>query len=643
MNPRFTIVGLTMVLSAFPVSGFGQKGLGCLVCSFKTAAEATKLGQDPLCDDLFGAACLGADGRSKYENRSKKINQELMNVVDEARDQTAKAMGFKNFDEAAKAKLKEAGLDLKDKVDQESWEAAKRASPMGDFANGGPSLGARLYSSVDQCHREVSALEEGMETMEDPSEFHEILRAQESLRAKYEPLTIKAYAHDIPTFIAEHLGPRCSAWKENPEVQKLPENKKAAGVCRNFNQLKRKAVELFRKEGSPQYLAEAENFVKEHYLGEFKMEPPRPTATAAVNSIARAERKAGELQNTVRSLCDSYGSLVENAGAKVLENFVTSVNRSKPTVDTLIDNYYGDRRKDLAERVFTEAKLDIQRFASQLVKDPAKREKILNGYDGLHLHWLEKPSDSAYKSAGQGPKVLDEDKAVPSSVGFGEDVYAVFSDASLSHFTSLNASYTPDMAIGQYKGKEKVNMMPAFIRALDRNPYSFLAVVAHEAGHKIGPEISKINGHDLNPEYQELLACYKDRKSIRMQKKQADEVIADYISSEVLANQIAKLPADKRKAALMSAMEDFCIFDDADHRQHSVRCNGEHPESTLRVNGIYGANPNLRKIVGCEKDPPRFRPCGLKFSLAPLLAGEQRDSTAQPPPPPPPPVKGTRR
>jgi hypothetical protein len=194
----------------------------------------------------------------------------------------------------------------------------------------------------------------------------------------------------------------------------------------------------------------------------------------------------------------------------------------------------------------------------------------------------------------------------------------IFSGPSLSFFTQLNAFYTPQVQFGKMKMEEQVNMMPAFVYNLDKNPYAFLSVVAHEAGHKIGPMVSKINGYDLEPEYRELLNCYKDNKSIKLEEHQKDETIADYISSEVLARQIQKLPAEKRKQALMSSMEDFCIFDDYGNHNHSISCKGSHPENSLRVGGVYGANPSIRKIMGCEKDSPKFKSCGLKTSILDL-------------------------
>lgn len=102
---------------------------------------------------------------------------------------------------------------------------------------------------------------------------------------------------------------------------------------------------------------------------------------------------------------------------------------------------------------------------------------------------------------------------------------------------------------------------------------------------------------------------------IKLEDNQGDETMSDYFSSEVLARQIQKLPAEKRKQAVMSSMKAYCMFDDTSNRQHSISCKGNHPENSLRVSGIFGANPSIRKILGCEKDSPKYKTCGLKVSI----------------------------
>lgn len=262
------------------------------------------------------------------------------------------------------------------------------------------------------------------------------------------------------------------------------------------------------------------------------------------------------------------------------------------------------------------------------MKDPKKKSKIINDYDSLKLAWMEKPPESAYSKKGN-VLVLDEAKAPPSQAQmFTIDAFFAFSDASLSFFTTINANYMPQVQLGKIRVAERVNMMPALIRLGEELPYSLLGIIAHEAGHKIGPEVAEINGYDLKGAYADLLACYKDKKSINLRKDQGDEAIADYISSEVLARQISRLPAEKRQDALITAMTDFCLFEALDS---GINCRGVHPENSLRISGIFGANPNLRKAVGCQGDSPSFKSCGLKnISLPENTAQSKKAKPALP-------------
>jgi len=600
----------------------------CFTCQFTMSPESSKTGQSKVCDDLFGASCLGTDGKSKYEGRAKSLPQELNKSIIEARNKTAVLMGFKDFDDALKSKLKEAGLEIKEPLDADAWKNLKREGD--SFSQGGDNA-KKLYSSVAQCDKDREELQAiQYYSMTDINQLTETAKKYDAFQAKYREQSINLYAKDIPNFISNQIGSKCSSLKSNPSSYKPEENKEVIAACDKISQLKRQAVNLFRIEGTPQYKEQAEKFVRENLLPELKYSyssTTTSTPTSPPPEKTDVEKLRDTLQtasNSLSNYCYSYSSLVENAGNKVFQDFVGEVNTAKPTVDAVIDSFYSESKKKMATQMFQESRSDIQGIVSQFVKDPSKKTEIVDGYDRLKLFWMEKPADTAYKRNDKGILVLDEAKASPAYVRmFNDDVYGTFSDPSLSFFTTLNANYMPPVNMGKSSNAERVNMMPAFIKLSEKNPYAFLAVIAHEAGHKIGPEVSRINGYDLTPEYKDLLTCYKDSKSINLQSGQEDETIADYISSEVLARQISRLPAEKRQQALMSSMEDFCIFEDSDS---GVNCKGSHPENSLRVAGIYGANPNLRKAVGCNADSPKFKSCGLSKISLPSDTGNKGSS-----------------
>lgn len=554
---------------------------------------------DAICEDLFTASCTGTDGKPKFEGRDKSLQQELTDSINKARDDTAKSMGFKDFDDAAKRKLKDAGLEVSEPVDPDAWKNLKGGGP-----SGRPSKS--LYSTVEECHHEARELQTASSTATDLKQLQELSKKYDSFRSKYLELRIGYHAKDIPNFVSGIL-PQCEAVKGVPSTNVDPKMRK---TCENITQIRKQAINLFRLEGTPEYEEQAKKFVREYLpANSYSASKGDPNKT----EIEILREKIDSDGNRSIGNCYMYASLVENAGGKVFRDFVDDVNKSKPTVDAVIDTFYNDQNKQVATQTFQNARTDIKAIVSQLVHDSTKRKKILDGYDDLKLFWIDKPAESSYTKNRNGIPILDEEKSaseIPRALSGTDDLFTIFSDPSLSYFTTLNANYRPSRSVGDFKNSERVNILPAMIHLTEKNPYTFLNVIAHETGHKIGPEISKLNGYDLTPEYKDLIACYKNHKSINLQKGQEDETIADYISSEVLALQIAKLPTEKRREALMSSMETFCIYEDSE--RNSLNCKYPHPENTLRVGGIFGANPNLREAVGCAGESSQFKSCGLK-------------------------------
>lgn len=116
-----------------------------------------------------------------------------------------------------------------------------------------------------------------------------------------------------------------------------------------------------------------------------------------------------------------------------------------------------------------------------------------------------------------------------------DKVKVIFSDPYLTYFNDSNALYLPIYIWGKAKTDEHIEITPARLLLMDKNPYAVLSSVSHEIGHKIGPELSKLSGYDLTSNFQQLIDCYTTRESINLKHNQRDEAIADYISSEVLA------------------------------------------------------------------------------------------------------------
>jgi hypothetical protein len=602
----------------FSLSAFSQDD-HCLTCNFPLAPEASKPGSAKACDDLFGAACMNTSGNLKQEGSSKQLSQEMAKMVHEARNKTAQDMGFKNIDEALKAKLKEAGLLVKEPVDPAAWG---KLVGDGEDADWIENAATKLYASADECGKDLAELQK-MEIykIDDAKTMNETISKYDVFNTKYRELSIKLFSRDLPDFISVNIGIKCHQLDMKPELLKNPENADIVKACGNMTQIRRKAVELFREEGTGGYQQKAEAFVRENFLPElnyipmYSATPAGGAPSAPMKEPTESEKLKALLQvksSSIHSTCMNYNSVAEKVGAAVSEELLVKVAKSKPTVEALVDSVYTRDKEKMANAIFTTARSDIQDLANAFVKDPQKKGLILDEYDSMQLHWMQKPDAAAYIKDESGRPILDQSKRMSSP---GDSVGTAFFDPKLSFFRTFNAFYLPEISFGKQRSAERITLMPAALALLEKNPFAFLSVAAHEIGHKIGPEVSRINGYELRSEYKDLIECYKDGKSIRLQDNQGDETIADYISSEVLARQIQRLPVEKREPALLSAVGAYCSFSDRTQVQGIFMCKENHPEQSLRVSGIFGANPSIRKILRCEKDSPQFRTCGLKTSI----------------------------
>ena len=389
--------------------------------------------------------------------------------------------------------------------------------------------------------------------------------------------------------------------KDNPKEYSHEKNKKAVEICKNLSSIKHQAVKIYKMEGSPSYSEETKQFVENYFLPPLYRSSDKSHDT---NSQVKFEIQRTEIER-LNYFCANYPML--NTAYNVRNKLEEDISRSKTTIDHLIDTFYTEDRRKVLNRMFHSANSDIQDLLSVLVKDATEKGKIQESYDSFDFLWLEKPEDKAYHRK-EGFSLLDIDSLPPNDPRFA------FGDRNLSFFKEINAHYLPSIFTESDK-EDKIVVGPLFFGMLDRNPFAFFSVLAHEAGHKINVTSAKINDSHFLSEYQDLLACYKDKKSIGMQQKQADEALSDYISSEVLARQIAKLPQEKRREAVLSAVESFCIVDSEENNRYHFSVGKPHPQTSFRISGIYGANPSIRRILGCQGDSPFFKTCGLKTSL----------------------------
>jgi hypothetical protein len=618
---------------------FYQTFLLLIAFQFSISAQAANI---DACENLFSASCLGSDGKNKFPNKFQENKDLSVKIISDARDKTARELGFKNFDEALKTELKNKGFEVKEPPDEKAWKVLKGEADL----SGGYDMneGKKLFADISNCEDKLGPIKNySSYGKTDLAEVQKQVAQAEKIFKDLDNKLIQIYSKNISDFVTKQIGDKCRNLKSNPENYNAYDNPEAALKCKDFESIRQQAVRIFRLEGTPEYQEQAEKFVKDNLLGELKYSsysggtPAQNVSTSAgglilpqKSELEMARNNYDRLTKKSYSYCNGFGRAMNEAGKKVADDFMIEINTSKTTVDAVLGSFYSEENRKTTESIVSSAKSEIQGMVKDFVGDREKRNKIINSYDSMKYQWMDLPSESFYKKGPRGNLILDENKAITSfNSSFASDPFGAFSDPKMTFFTTLNANYMPSIEVGALSFEKRVAIMPSFLIGAKENPFYLQSVIAHEVGHHIGPKLSRLNGFDLSGEYKELLACYKGNKSIHLQTKQDDETIADYISSEYLAIEIGKLPVDQREQALKSSMEAFCHFDAMGNQMQSLNCTESHPENSLRVSGIYGANPNLRKVVGCEGDSSQFASCGIKDIKLPKIS-EKKPSRNKP-------------
>lgn len=384
--------------------------------------------------------------------------------------------------------------------------------------------------------------------------------------------------------------------------QRFPkeQNSKAYEVCNNLKKIESEAIQLYRKEGTPEYDQLAKAFVDRYHVQKLQV-AKKEDMPANQKLVADIEFTKGFLG----FLCNKLNGALKNSSQKLVQNYYEKLAKSKPVVESLIDNTYSPERHQLLKAMATSAKSHLKSIVSENFKDQSLAKKITNSYDNVEFLWMSKPAAHMYKKEG-GLDVLDEYKVPVNSET------TAFFNQDLDYFSEMNAVYKTSDSVGLQKNPNRVALNPAMIRMSDFNPFTVYFVLSHEMGHHMSPGIASVNGMDTRKELSGLFKCLSGRDSVRLTPKQWSEATADYFAAEVLAKELAMMPQEKRKSALKASMEFLCLANqDADGQLHQLFCREAHPANPFRASGIVGANPRLRKTIGCDGESPNYKGCAI--------------------------------
>jgi hypothetical protein len=618
--------------------------------------ELTLANSDP-CEDLFSAACLDSSGESRFKDKQKNNEKKLQEKIKQARDLAAQRQRFRNFNDLQRARLEQAGIPLVEGFDVDR------------FSNNDESARLRpadIFRDANQCRTAQQQFENAnVYQMQNVTEIEAqaVQRAQAAER--FQTVRDSYYAKDIPQFMRD-LSTRCQLLS-NSTTYDPAQNTEMSQVCGRLQSVRTEAIDLFRQERQPDYRQRALEFISRNRIRSLVVRIPatpdvggnsgmimggglglpipggyggmlggpvvsgtsNPYAQLTPEAMAELQRIQQQQQQTlqeqlqltqirmradaalreVSEMCGEVNSIIMAASKDVVMATLQESSRDRVTIETLIDSVYTPDRRARVQQMFNQARQSVADFAQLNVSDQTRRNTIVSGLDEMELGWLEKPTSEMYIN-NRGRQILNIDDPVVANTPGSE----IWSNPGLSFFTETNAFYAPVRSFGRSRNAETVTLHPTMLELLDENPDAIRFVIGHEVGHRLGPRISELNGYGMSGEYAALLDCYRNSGSIRMRENQKDEVIADYIGAEVVAQQVAALPAADRRNALMRSVEFFCMTDSNDGHG-SVNCRNSHPEQILRVSGIFGANPSIRNLLGCNGESSRYKTCGAGRSI----------------------------
>jgi hypothetical protein len=604
------IVFGALILSA---SAGAQTQTDCLICNWPTKEIKSNTS---ICEDFSSAVCEDQTGRLRYSATVEDLKKQLKEIISKAKDQTAISLGFKNLDELLLKELKNAKLEVK--IDLS--EAAKRS--LVDNVYNQQISQSDIFSTSEKCASDLQALPMSFNSLPSLQQIREYQKQLDDFATRYLQAQAEAYLHDIPSFVTI-LFAKCNSLEKNRE--KMESNKTFSDprietlqkICDNRMNIRKTAIQLFRNDFSGESRVKTKKLIEENIVSlsideNSTMVKTSENARNSTNTNLNGDTQTLITQylsqrNSVRTYitCSNLDSVLNSSAQKIMGQMKNLIAKAKPTVEYLIDTFYTAEREKKLNMYISLIKSEALKVGLSITNDVVKQKKIRSTYSRMKLTWIKKPANSAYvRDIKTGLMVL------APFVSLFDPVESAFSDSDLSFFSDMNAFYMPDIRFGQERLGLNINVMPFFILMSDSNPFSFVTVMAHEAGHNLGPGISRINGYFLN-EWQPTLSCLSQPESINMKASQQDESIADYVSAEVLASLSKDLPQNERSKAIAAAMEPYCYFSQESAKFGAGFGEDVHPIDTLRISGIFGGNAHLRTALGCEQESKQYTTCEM--------------------------------
>lgn len=160
-----------------------------------------------------------------------------------------------------------------------------------------------------------------------------------------------------------------------------------------------------------------------------------------------------------------------------------------------------------------------------------------------------------------------------------------------------------------------------------RSWFNTVFTMAHELAHGIDP--CEVRSARLAfPAYDRLSACFMQQKLVALRKNRFEcgandelsETFADWVAVHVTAQTLRTYSTEFHGNALMNSMINS-VRDLCETPESLQDVDGYHPPAPVRIDKIFGRNPEIREILGCEANPNAMTYCSFDFRIGNSKSG----------------------
>lgn len=155
--------------------------------------------------------------------------------------------------------------------------------------------------------------------------------------------------------------------------------------------------------------------------------------------------------------------------------------------------------------------------------------------------------------------------------------------------------------------------------------FNTVFTMAHELAHGIDP--CEVRSARLAfPAYDRLSACFMQQKLVPLRKNRFEcgvndelsETFADWVAVHITAQTLRTYATEFQGTALINSVVNS-VRDLCETPQEALDSDGYHPPASVRIDRIFGRNPEIRNILGCEQN--RMTYCSFDFKFGNSKAG----------------------